>query len=165
LRKGQASVSVSVALVTIACDYAAKQVAGHALAGSQGLSLAGGNVRFELASNAGAFLSLGASLPTGLRDALLLVGVPVLLAIFCATLLRGPPLHRRGVWALGLIVGGGLANWLDRLLHDGAVTDFVSLGIGPVRTGIFNAADVAIVAGVLLLLLPGGDSAAKSRDS
>lgn len=55
-----------------------------------------------------------------------------------------------------MIVGGGLANWLDRMLHDGAVTDFVSLGLGPLRTGIFNVADVAIVAGLLLLVLPGG---------
>jgi lipoprotein signal peptidase len=45
------------------------------------------------------------------------------------------------------------------------VTDFVSLGIGPVRTGIFNVADVAIVAKVLLLLLPGGGNAAQIRDS
>ena len=31
---------------------------------------------------------------------------------------------------------------------DGSVTDFMSLDIGPVRTGIFNFADVSILAGV-----------------
>ena len=52
-----------------------------------------------------------------------------------------------------IVCGGGLANWLDRLLHQGAVTDFVSLGVGPLRTGIFNLADVVVVGGVALLLL------------
>jgi signal peptidase II len=38
-------------------------------------------------------------------------------------------------------------------LNDGLVTDFVSLGVGPLRTGIFNVADVCIVAGALLFVL------------
>jgi signal peptidase II len=71
----------------------------------------------------------------------------------------------REIAALGLIVGGGLANWLDRLLHDDAVTDYVSLGFGPLRTGIFNLADVGIVAGLLILLLPRGQGAAQSRNT
>lgn len=52
-----------------------------------------------------------------------------------------------------MIAGGGLENWLDRVLHQGAVTDFVSVGVGPLCTGIFNLADVCILAGVVLLLL------------
>jgi signal peptidase II len=35
----------------------------------------------------------------------------------------------------------------------GAVTDFMNLGIGSLRTGIFNVADLAIVAGIALLLV------------
>ena len=42
------------------------------------------------------------------------------------------------------------------MLHDGAVTDFVSIGVGSLRTGIFNLADLAVVAGVCLLLLSTG---------
>ena len=57
---------------------------------------------------------------------------------------------------LGMIVavGGGIGNVIDRIAH-GAVVDFVSLGIGPLRTGIFNLADVAIIAGLLLFLSAG----------
>jgi signal peptidase II len=138
--------------------------AQHALSGAGGFSLAGDTVRFELAANFGAFLSVGDSLPPALRDALLLFGVPLLLVVFCVFALREPNIDSRQICALGLVVGGGLANWLDRLLHGGAVTDFVSLGLGPLRTGIFNVADVAIVAGVLLLLLPGG-ALLESRDT
>jgi signal peptidase II len=54
--------------------------------------------------------------------------------------------------AYALLAGGGAGNLWDRLAG-GAVTDFLNLGIGPVRTGIFNVADLAIVAGVVVLLV------------
>jgi signal peptidase II len=155
MRKRQAIAFGGVALASIGCDHASKQLAQQALEAG-GVSWAGGALRFELAFNPGAFMSLGASLPPVLREALLLVGVPLLLAGFCTVLLRDQALRSRESLSLGLIVGGGLANWLDRILHSGTVTDFVSLGLGPLRTGIFNLADVAIVAGLLLLVLPGG---------
>jgi signal peptidase II len=45
---------------------------------------------------------------------------------------------------------------IDRLIYDGRVTDFLNVGIGPLRTGIFNLADMAILAGALLLVLKTG---------
>lgn len=54
-------------------------------------------------------------------------------------------------WALGLIIGGALGNGLDRLLI-GGVADFFSLHAGGFYWYVFNVADVAIVAGVALLL-------------
>ncbi len=53
--------------------------------------------------------------------------------------------------ALGLILGGALANAFDRALY-GAVADFFSFHIGSFDWYIFNLADVAIVAGVALLV-------------
>lgn len=57
--------------------------------------------------------------------------------------------------ALGLIAGGALGNALDRLIH-GAVADFFAFHITTAswqfRWYVFNLADVAIVAGVGLLL-------------
>ena len=50
-----------------------------------------------------------------------------------------------------LFLAGGASNWVDRLVH-GRVVDFLNLGIGPLRTGVFNVADVAIMAGLGLLL-------------
>jgi signal peptidase II len=47
----------------------------------------------------------------------------------------------------GLLIGGALGNLADRV-RDGAVTDFIDLPLWPT----FNLADVAIVAGVILLL-------------
>lgn len=144
-----------VLLASVGCDHAAKHAAEQWLAGSAGVSLLGGVVRFELVANPGAFLSLGARLPEALREALLVGLVPVLLAGVGWAVLRAPGATRAQVGAFALVAGGGLANWLDRLANDGAVTDFVSLGLGSLRTGIFNVADLAIVAGLFWLLAAG----------
>jgi signal peptidase II len=50
------------------------------------------------------------------------------------------------------VVAGGASNWIDRLAF-GRVVDFMNVGLGPLRTGIFNVADVAIMVGVGLLIL------------
>jgi signal peptidase II len=53
--------------------------------------------------------------------------------------------------SIGLIMGGALANGLDRLLH-GGVADFFSLHAYGFYWYVFNIADVAIVAGVIGLV-------------
>jgi signal peptidase II len=56
---------------------------------------------------------------------------------------------RPGMWvATGLLAGGAIGNLTDRVRAD-AVTDYVDLSPWPP----FNLADVAITAGVLLLVL------------
>jgi len=49
--------------------------------------------------------------------------------------------------ALSLIIGGGLANLVDRLMM-GCVRDFIDLGFWP----SFNLADSAVTAGVALII-------------
>ncbi len=153
MKRSQALIFVALLLVPVGCDHVAKRIAHDALAGSSGVSLAADTLRFELTSNPGAFLNLGAGLPSGLRHLVFLGLVPLLLAAICAIALRSGFSSGWSLLGLAFVVGGGLANWLDRLLHGGAVTDFVSFGVGPLRTGLFNLADVSIVAGVALLLL------------
>jgi len=148
-----------VLLACVGCDHAAKHVASELLADSGVVEGLGGIVRFQLVANPGAFLSLGAQLPETLRHVLLIGFVPVMLACVGWLVLRAPGATRAQVTAFALIAGGGLANWLDRVVDDGAVTDFVSLGLGALRTGIFNLADLAIVAGLLLFLAVGARGA------
>ena len=62
--------------------------------------------------------------------------------------------------SLGLIIGGALANGLDRWLH-GGVVDYFSLHAFGFYWYVFNIADAAIVAGVIGLLY---DSYITSRD-
>jgi len=54
--------------------------------------------------------------------------------------------------AFSLVVGGGISNIADRFLNDGHVVDFMNMGIGGLRTGIFNFADVFIMIGIGMLL-------------
>ena len=142
-----------VLLACVGCDHATKQAAALWLGGTERVVLLGGIVQFELVANPGAFLSLGAELPAALRQLVLIGFVPLLLAGAGSLLLRAKAVSRTQALAFGLLVGGGLGNWLERLRGDGSVTDFVSLGLGPLRTGIFNLADVAIVAALLLFVL------------
>ncbi len=49
----------------------------------------------------------------------------------------------------GLLIGGAIANIIDRLM-DGAVEDIFKIGSFP----IFNVADIAITIGVVVLVMP-----------
>ncbi len=51
-------------------------------------------------------------------------------------------------WALSLILGGAIGNWIDRLRF-GAVIDFLDFRVWPV----FNIADTAITIGVCLYFI------------
>jgi signal peptidase II len=53
----------------------------------------------------------------------------------------------------GFVLGGALGNLFDRLLNGGAVFDFLDLHLGKVPLFICNFPDIAITAGVALLLL------------
>lgn len=56
---------------------------------------------------------------------------------------------RPGMWvAAGLLAGGALGNLIDRLAA-GEVTDYIDVGSWPP----FNLADIAITAGVVLMVL------------
>ncbi|MDQ0394980.1 signal peptidase II [Labrys monachus] len=58
---------------------------------------------------------------------------------------------RTGAVAIGLIIGGAIGNGIDGVLY-GAVADFFLFHVGTFEWYVFNVADIAIVAGVALLL-------------
>ena len=137
----------------VGCDQLTKDVAQQYLASEPPRSWLHDTVRLEYAENTGAFLSLGSGLSEWLRTiffrvfpALWLIG----LAIFLFVDKQMPPLS---VMAWSFVLSGGIGNLLDRLLHDGRVIDFMNVGIGSLRTGIFNVADVCITMGLSLLVL------------
>ncbi len=141
----------------VGCDQVSKSAARSLLHSGVAHSLFAGSLRLQLMENPGSFLSLGASLPEHLRFTLFTGAVAVILAgLVCASLFARRLSTGRFV-ALALVAGGGISNLIDRLLYDGRVTDFLNVGIGSLRTGIFNIADMAILAGALLLILNKGE--------
>lgn len=152
-RRRQRLVPTLVVLaLTVGCDQVTKQVAVSELKGEPRQSFLGDLFRLEYAENPGAFLGLGGSLPGGLQFWLLTMGVGSLLLSMLAYLVTSRELRVAPSLRLAMLVAGGLSNWVDRLRNEGRVVDFLNLGLGGVRTGIFNVADVAIMAGAAVLL-------------
>lgn len=139
----------------VGCDQTAKSIAQSHLSRTEVVSLAGDTLRLQYAENKGAFLSLGSTLAPAWRARIFIAGTAGIVGLLLVYLLLGATTSRRTLVALSLICGGGLSNLLDRILHDGAVVDFLNLGVAGLRTGIFNPADMAITLGVLLLLYDG----------
>jgi signal peptidase II len=143
---------LSVVVCCVGCDRVSKTYAEARLSRTQPVSFLAGSVRLQLAQNEGAFLGLGSSLSRPVRQAIFRSGVACMLL----GLLAYAVFFARSPWAVcaaSLVFAGGLSNLADRLFYDGYVLDFINVGVAALRTGIFNLADVAIMAGVLLLLI------------
>ena len=147
------TILIAFLLVTcIGCDQATKQIAKSSLKFSAPQSLFNDMLRLQYAENPGGMMSFGAELHPEIRFWFLTVFVGLMLFGILIFTVVSTKLTRFQITALTLIVGGGFSNLLDRLLHDGHVIDFLNVGIGGVRTAIFNVADVVIILGTLLLL-------------
>lgn len=138
-------------ILCVGCDQLTKEAAHQHLALQPPQSWFHDTVRLQYAENTGAFLSLGGDLSEGLRVLLFQVFPALCLVVLAVVLLaRQIPLSTAIAWSL--VLSGGLGNFLDRIMNDGRVIDFMNLGIGSLRTGIFNVADVCITTGVVLLI-------------
>jgi signal peptidase II len=145
-----------VALVLIgcvACDQLSKTAAREYLPGTGIHSYLGDTFRLEYAENPGAFLSLGESLPSTVRYDGLVIGVGAFLIAMLGWAVLSPRLRWPQRIAIAAIGAGGASNLLDRIRFEGTVTDFLNLGIGPLRTGIFNFADAILMCGLIALVL------------
>jgi signal peptidase II len=142
-----------VVVVCIGCDQATKSIALSTLPEMKTFAYLGDTFRFQLTYNRGAFLSLGSNLPEVARQAIFIVGICLLLSCTLVVALVSKSGKKTFVLAVSLLFSGGIGNLIDRIIHDGAVVDFMNIGVGSLRTGIFNVADVAIMAGGVLLFL------------
>jgi signal peptidase II len=157
--------AILILLSCAGCDRATKNMARELLAPSPPISLLDDFVRFEYVENPGAFLGLGSGLPSEVRFLLSVIfaSAGLLLTLGLITRVRSS--------GLGLLVGasllasGGVGNLIDRIINNGAVIDFVRIGIGPLRTGIFNVADAAIVVGVVMILLWSAGEERRARNA
>jgi signal peptidase II len=152
IRVGTRLALLIVILATVGCDRVTKHMASASLAGRATQSFLADTVRLTYTENAGGFLGLGADLPPEARTGAFILGSGIMLGAVVLFAFR----RRRSPWqttGLALFVAGGGSNWVDRVFH-GSVVDFMNVGVGWLRTGIFNVADVAIMIGFAMLLLP-----------
>ncbi len=156
----------------VGCDQVSKKAATQWLFGEPVRSYLGDSFRLLYAENTGAFLGMGSDWPDFVRYGLFTVmstlAVGAALAWVVHRLIKTGSFRPHGqTVGAALLAAGGIGNLIDRVLRDGAVIDFMNMGIGSLRTGIFNVADVQIMLGLALFAFwkaPSGKSADDSDD-
>ena len=143
---------LAIAAAVLGVDQASKRWAIAELQGEPPATYLGDMLRIQYAENTGAFLSILSNTPDAVRFTVLTLANGLVLLGVVAYVLFRPAVDRWSFWALALIAAGGVGNLIDRVAYDGRVIDFLNVGLGGVRTGIFNVADMAIMAGFFMLL-------------
>jgi len=150
--KHQILLTLLVLSGNLVIDRITKLLAISYLKGQDSIAFFYHSIVLSYAENTGAFLSAGTNWPVIVKYALLLV-LPVLVCFiglyYCAFRLT----DRKQVVAYASIIGGGLGNLIDRLIHNFTVVDFLNFGIGSLRTGILNVADMSVTFGVIYLII------------
>ncbi len=150
---------VLVAAIVTGLDQLTKQLALDGLSDGP-VDVIPGVLRLRLTFNSGGAFGLLQGVP-----GFFLVATVVVLALILVWARRVE--DSRLIVALGLVLGGGLGNLLDRVArpYQGRVIDFIDLHVWP----IFNVADMSIVVGTgAVLLLWAGEGrrqAARERES
>lgn len=134
------------------CDQISKSIVRQRIDYNEKINLIMDYLILTKVENTGAFLSIGHSLPQPLRMLLLTILPIIVLCIALFYLLIKRSLSNLTILGICFVVGGGFGNIYDRLVY-GSVTDFLQMNFVIVRTGIFNMADVSIMAGMFMILL------------
>ncbi len=133
----------------VGCDQAIKDLARQRLAHAGPISFVDDILRLQYTENPGAFLSLGAGSPESVRFWFFIIFIGIFLFGLLVYLLTSSNNSKPKTISLSLVAGGGISNLIDRIFNEGRVIDFMNIGIGSLRTGIFIVADLAITFGVL----------------
>jgi len=141
-----------ISFACIGCDQGTKILASNYLPKHEIYSYLNDTFRISYAENHGAFLSLGSTLSDSTRFWLLTVSVGVFLTGLFFYMIFSRKLDKPSIIGFSLMFAGGTSNLYDRAMNNGAVIDFLNLGIGSLRTGIFNIADMYIMLGAAILI-------------
>lgn len=136
-------------LIALVIDWPTKTPAEQTLSLYTPTPLIGQFFRLTLGYNKGVAFGMFAN---GGAWPLIVTGlIIIMLAVWFVRALRTDEIPGIAAWPIGLILGGAIANFVDRL-PDGRVTDFLDMGLSAARWPTFNLADSFIVVGVAVLL-------------
>jgi len=145
-------VIVFIISMNIGCDQSTKFLAKKYLNPSNYIQVIDDYFVLHYAENKGGFLSLFSALPKIVRVIILSIIPSIFLVLITYYVLRTKNMSLLYMLALCSIIGGGLSNIADRFNND-YVIDFMNIGIGNIRSGVFNFADLSIMLGSFLVLL------------
>ncbi len=143
---------LSICISCVGCDQSTKILATEYLPKNEIYSYFNDVLRIVYTENMGAFLGIGKNLPSEYRFWLFVVIVGLFLGGLFVYLVT---YSKQSMWPLigfSLVFAGGISNFYDRVVNNGAVVDFINIGLGSLRTGIFNIADVAIMVGIAIVI-------------
>jgi signal peptidase II len=145
--------ALGIAAILCAMNWASKAAAERYLAGKGTVNVIGDFLVLFYAKNSGAFLSLGRALE-GVSRALFLIILPAALVVVLLGYAISPKhtVGRAKFIAASMVAAGGISNIAERVLY-GSVVDYINAGIGALRTGVLNLADLQITVGIILFVL------------
>ncbi len=142
-----------MATTALVLDQLSKWIAVAVLDPTRPQELIPGLLELRLRSNPHGAFGLFSALPDGLRLPILLALAVLAMTAITVYAIRTLGWMRNVSIALGLVLGGALANFIDRLVR-GEVVDFIHLHwADALHWPTFNLADMAITAGSLLLAI------------
>ena len=148
----------------VACDQITKAVARNRIEDHKIIEVFGRFVILTHVENNGAFLGLGSNWPAPVRAAIFGVLSGVIVVVAIVYLFHDRRMKTIPTIAFSFIAAGGIGNMIDRIAFGGRVTDFLNIGVGKIRTGVFNAADLFLMIGLVLYIVTGFRSERKPRD-
>lgn len=144
---------IIVIFLNIGCDQATKSYARNNFYNKNTINVIGNFFIIHYAENTGCFLSLGSDIPEPYKFILLTLMPLIFIIVVTIYVFTKGSLSVLDTILLFSIIGGGISNLYDRLAYNGAVTDFLNFGIGSLRTGILNLADISITFGAIFFVI------------
>ena len=139
-----------------AADQIVKLIVVATLPLERPVSVIGDVVRFTYVHNTAIAFSIGRGIPDDLRRVLLLIAPLAAILLIGVYYLTSADLSRLQRWLLAAIMGGGIGNYVDRIVRPDGVVDFVDVKfygiLGFSRFPTFNLADSTVVIASILLL-------------
>lgn len=147
------SLVIALTLVSnISCDQLSKSLVRTSVQDQEMIPLISNRIKLMRVENKGAFLSLGNSLPPLVRVGLLVFIPTLVLGFGVYFIFRKKDIRPVTLFGICCVLGGGIGNIFDRIMY-GSVTDFLHIDFVIFQTGVFNLADVSIMAGVFIVLI------------
>ena len=136
---------IAIAVISVVLDQITKWLAVVNLKGNESVSIIGEVLHFTYVENRGAAFGM-------MKDArwIFMIISTVAIAALVFYLVKYKPKSYLAVSAIGMIVGGGIGNMIDRVWL-GYVVDFIYIKI--IDFAVFNVADSFVCVGTALLVI------------
>ncbi len=148
---------LSLTGAVVAADQISKSIAAALLPYGRPVPVIGELLRLTYISNPAIAFSIGGGMSGLARTVLALVFPLLVMALLAGYYFYGREIRPVQRWLIAAVLGGGVGNYLDRLLRPGGVVDFIDVkfyGVfGLDRWPTFNLADSTVVVAGLLLLI------------